>query len=100
MTKDEEKANIPNAFFAPIKEQSHRYPVPELEDRDEEEKETTIIQRKQLLHHLNIFKSMEPYGIHPRVLRELGEVLMSPFPAVISSQGQPGRSWVTGSWEM
>lgn len=47
VSKDEEKANIVNAFFAPIKEQFNKYQVPEPEDRDEEENETTMTQRKQ-----------------------------------------------------
>ncbi|GAB0193303.1 mitochondrial enolase superfamily member 1 [Grus japonensis] len=35
-----------------------------------------------LLHHLDTHKSMGPDGIHPRVLRELVEVLTKPLPII------------------
>lgn len=37
-------SSLPQSY---IKEQYYKYPVPELEDRDEEDNETTIIQSKQ-----------------------------------------------------
>ncbi|KAK4830653.1 hypothetical protein QYF61_012533 [Mycteria americana] len=65
---------------------------PELEDRDGEQNEAPIIQGEMvsdLLHHLDTHKSMGPDGIHPRVLRELAEVLTKP----LSILYQP--SWLT-----
>ncbi|KGL88148.1 hypothetical protein N301_05903, partial [Charadrius vociferus] len=52
-----------------------------------------VIQRemvRDLLQHLEIHKSMGPDGIHPRVLKELVEVLTRPL-CIIYEQ-----SWVTG----
>jgi len=66
---------------------------PELEERDREQNEAPIIQGEMdinLLHHLDTGKSMGPGGIHPRVLRELAEVLTKPL-SIISQQ-----SWLTG----
>ncbi|KAK4820577.1 hypothetical protein QYF61_001817 [Mycteria americana] len=64
---------------------------PELEDR--EQNEAPIIQGEMvsdLLHHLDTHKSMGPDGIHPRVLRELAEVLTKPLPILYQ------QSWLTG----
>ena len=66
---------------------------PELEDRDREQNEAPIIQGEMvcdLLHHLDTLKSMGPGGIHPRVPRELVEVLTKPLSITYH------RSWLTG----
>ncbi|KFQ05584.1 hypothetical protein N329_06359, partial [Haliaeetus albicilla] len=43
-----------------------------------------------LLHHLDTHKSMGPDGIHPRVLKELAEVLAEPLSIIYQ------QSWSTG----
>ncbi|KAK4826614.1 hypothetical protein QYF61_010542 [Mycteria americana] len=45
---------------------------------------------RDLLHHLDTHKSMGPDGIHPRVLRELVEVLTKPLSILYP------QSWLTG----
>ncbi|KFQ31503.1 hypothetical protein N332_06279, partial [Mesitornis unicolor] len=43
-----------------------------------------------LLHHLDVHRSMGPDGIHPRVLKELAEVLAKPLSIIYQ------QSWLTG----
>ncbi|KFO93031.1 hypothetical protein N320_12269, partial [Buceros rhinoceros silvestris] len=43
-----------------------------------------------LLYHLDAHKSMGPDGIHPRVLKELTEVLTKPLSIIYQ------QSWLTG----
>ncbi|PKU28707.1 rna-directed dna polymerase from mobile element hypothetical protein [Limosa lapponica baueri] len=67
--------------------------APELDDRDGEQNEVPRIQGKRvsdLLQHLDIHKSMGPNGIHPRVLRELAEMLTKPFFIIYQ------ESWLIG----
>ncbi|KAK4811177.1 hypothetical protein QYF61_019808 [Mycteria americana] len=99
VVKDEEKAEVRNAFFASVFNSqtncSWGTQPPELEDRDREENEAPIIQGEMasdLLHHLDTHKSMGLDGIHPRVLRELAEVLTKPLSIIYQ------HSWLT--WEV
>ncbi|KFQ19900.1 hypothetical protein N332_13925, partial [Mesitornis unicolor] len=65
---------------------------PEQEDRDGKHSETPMIHEdmvSDLLHHLDVHKSMGTDGIYPRVLRELAEVLTMPLSIIYQ------QSWLT-----
>ncbi|KAK4828844.1 LOW QUALITY PROTEIN: hypothetical protein QYF61_000901 [Mycteria americana] len=96
VTKGEEKAEVLNAFCASVfnNQLFCGYPGPGLEDRDGEQNEAPTVQGKMvgdLLQHLDTHKSMRLDGIHPRVLRELAEVLTKPLSILCQ------HSWLTGA---
>ena len=64
-----------------------------LVDRDEEQNRPCIIHYEMvsdLIQKLDAHKSMEPVGLHPRVLKELVDVVAKPLSVI------PRQSWLTG----
>jgi len=96
-SKDEEKAEVLNAFFASVFNSQTGYSQDSqplvLQDREGEQNKPHVIQEEavnNLLCHLDTYKSMGLDGINPRVLRELAEELAKRL-SIISQ-----RSWLTG----
>jgi len=97
VNKDEEKAEVLNAFFASIFNSQTSYSQgsqpPVKEDREGVWNKPPIIQEEavnDLLCHLDTYRSMGPDGIHPRVLRELAEELAKALSIIYQ------QSWLTG----
>ncbi|GAB0199179.1 mitochondrial enolase superfamily member 1 [Grus japonensis] len=101
--RDIDKAETFNAFFASVFNTDDGLwdpSCPELEDRDcgNDKLPADPELVRDLLLHLDAYKSMGPDGIHPRVLRELAEVIVRPLSIIFQWSWESGE--VPVDWKL
>ncbi|KAK4831271.1 hypothetical protein QYF61_016741 [Mycteria americana] len=101
--RDVDKAEMFNAFFASVFNNNDgpwdpRSPVLEDCDWGDDELPTDTEVIRDLLLQLDVHKSMRPDGIHPRVLKELADVIAGPLSIIFQWSWESGE--VPVDWKM